>query len=166
MVSFLLGIWLMTQLSTASIHASVSSGWQKAWIHGGAPELHWRSCCWNVWRGSSEDKTSAPFISGGPSSKFTRPSCSSRAAFRSATRWLQTHFKVSPAAVTSALRNVTRCLVPCHWLIPCVTTNTLLRGTKKMPPLRVSPSLLDQWLMLLMYSSQQFSYSSVLGSGI
>lgn len=50
--------------------------------------------------------------------------------------------------------------------IPCVTTNTLLRGTKKRPHWGFPPGLLDQWLMHLMYSSQQFSYSTVLGSGI
>lgn len=133
-VSLLLGIWLMIQLSTASIHVSVSSGQQKARIPGGPPELRWRSCCWNVWRGSNEDKTSAPFISGGPSSKFTRPSCSSHAAFRSATRRSQTHFKVSPAAVTSALRNVTGCLVPRHWLYPmCYHQHPPERNKKTRP---------------------------------
>lgn len=102
----------------------------------------------------------------GPSPEFTRPSSSSWRCFclrsddyrhlSKCLLWLWSQLGgMSPAS-----------LCPVIDFIPCVTKNTLLRGTNA-PPLSGSPGLWDRWLMHLMYSSQQFSDNSALvDSGI
>lgn len=121
----------MVKLSTVSIHVSVSGYNKKPWFFG-AHELHWRNCAWNVWRGSSEAPASTQFISGAfvhvhiALLQFLRGSFSHRSGHQSdiskCLLWLWPQLRGMSLAA----------LCPVTDFIPCVTTYTLLGGTKTL----------------------------------